>query len=92
MRACRLFGDHRPQLLILDEPTNYLDLESVEAIETALAEYDVELPVASDDQYFLDRPEIERTIAQQVGAVNAYLASGAGGAGAITSGMTSRAR
>lgn len=60
--ACTLFGDQPPQLLILDEPTNHLDLESVEAIESALAEYDGALLVASHDPDFLDALEIERVI------------------------------
>ncbi|MFT3728421.1 MAG: ABC-F family ATP-binding cassette domain-containing protein [Terricaulis sp.] len=60
--ACTLFGDHPPQLLILDEPTNHLDLQSVEAIESALAEYDGALLVASHDADFLDALGIERPI------------------------------
>jgi ATP-binding cassette subfamily F protein uup len=41
-------------LLILDEPTNDLDVETLEALEDRLAEYDGTLLVVSHDRYFLD--------------------------------------
>jgi ATP-binding cassette subfamily F protein uup len=49
----RLFT--RPaNLLVLDEPTNDLDVETLEALEDRLAEYDGTLLVVSHDRYFLD--------------------------------------
>jgi ABC transport system ATP-binding/permease protein len=41
-------------LLVLDEPTNDLDVETLESLETRLAEYDGTLLVVSHDRYFLD--------------------------------------
>jgi ATP-binding cassette subfamily F protein uup len=41
-------------LLVLDEPTNDLDVETLEALEDRLTEYDGTLLVVSHDRYFLD--------------------------------------
>lgn len=60
--ACVLGGETPPQLLMLDEPTNHLDLLSIEAIETALADYDGAVLVASHDADFLEAIGITRRI------------------------------
>jgi ATP-binding cassette, subfamily F, member 3 len=41
-------------LLILDEPTNYLDIPAKHAVEEALTEYDGTIIVVTHDRYFLD--------------------------------------
>jgi len=51
--ACILAGDKPPQLLILDEPTNNLDLDSIEQIESALLNFQGALMVISHDKSFL---------------------------------------
>ena len=51
--AALLLGDPPPQLLILDEPTNSLDLDSVAQLTAALRAYRGALLVASHDQPFL---------------------------------------
>ncbi|GAA5346999.1 ATP-binding cassette subfamily F protein 3 [Planifilum fimeticola] len=44
-----------PDLLILDEPTNYLDMDALAWLEQTLASYPGALLVVSHDRYFLDR-------------------------------------
>lgn len=60
--ACVLGAPQPPQLLILDEPGNHLDIESLTAIETGLAAYDGALLVVSHDAAFLDAIGMTRTI------------------------------
>jgi ATPase subunit of ABC transporter with duplicated ATPase domains len=49
-----------PQLFLLDEPTNNLDLASVEQLGQALSAYRGALVVASHDERFLDDIAITR--------------------------------
>lgn len=60
--ACVLAGEKPPQLLILDEPTNNLDLDSIERIESALSNFRGTLVVISHDREFLNNIGIEREI------------------------------
>ena len=52
--ACVLYADPPPQLLLLDEPSNHLDLPSLQALETMLSRYPGAMLVASHDTAFLD--------------------------------------
>lgn len=44
----------QPTILLLDEPSNHLDLESIEWLESYLKDYDGAVLVVSHDRYFLD--------------------------------------
>ncbi|HOW67066.1 MAG TPA: ATP-binding cassette domain-containing protein [Candidatus Paceibacterota bacterium] len=46
---------HGGNVLVLDEPTNDLDLPSLRMLEEALADFDGSVLVVSHDRYFLDR-------------------------------------
>lgn len=41
--------------LIMDEPTNHMDIESKEALENALSEYDGTMLIVSHDRYFINK-------------------------------------
>ncbi|WP_313812948.1 ABC-F family ATP-binding cassette domain-containing protein [Glutamicibacter sp.] len=61
--ACLLVADPPNQLLILDEPTNNLDIDSVRQLAEALGAYHGALLVVSHDQNFLDQLSIDYTLA-----------------------------
>ncbi|MGI5446364.1 ABC-F family ATP-binding cassette domain-containing protein [Streptomyces sp. CA-243310] len=58
--AALLLAEPAPQLLMLDEPTNNLDLASVRQLTDALASYEGALLVASHDVPFLESIGITR--------------------------------
>ena len=51
--ACVFYAASPPQLLLLDEPANHLDLPSVQALESMLKQYSGTLVVTSHDEVFL---------------------------------------
>jgi ATP-binding cassette subfamily F protein uup len=68
-------------LLILDEPTNDLDMDTLDLLEEMLADYDGTLLVVSHDRDFLDRlvtsviaVEGDGEVAEYVGGYTDYLA------------------
>jgi len=60
--ACVLSAAEPPQLLMLDEPTNNLDIDSIERLESALANYKGALLVVSHDERFIGNIAVNRRI------------------------------
>jgi ATPase subunit of ABC transporter with duplicated ATPase domains len=60
--AALMLAEPAPQLLMLDEPTNNLDMASVRQLTTALESYEGALIVASHDMPFLDSIGITRRL------------------------------
>lgn len=57
-----LLQNPTPQLIILDEPTNNLDIESTEILKNALRSFEGSLIVISHDETFLKELEIDQEI------------------------------
>jgi len=67
----RLFT--RPSnLLVLDEPTNDLDIETLEVLEDRLAEYQGTLLIVSHDREFLDNVVTSTLVFEQDGGIRKY--------------------
>ncbi|MFN3601980.1 MAG: ATP-binding cassette domain-containing protein [Dietzia sp.] len=60
--AARLFAQPVPQLLVLDEPTNNVDLAGVEVLAEALAQWRGALLLVSHDDGFCDRVGVDDVI------------------------------
>jgi ATPase subunit of ABC transporter with duplicated ATPase domains len=60
--ACLLGGDQAPEILIADEPTNNLDLPSMEELVSALRGFGGALFVVSHDTTFIEEIGVERVI------------------------------
>jgi len=60
--CCLSINSKSPDIIILDEPTNNLDIQNVEILTTAINEYQGTLIVVSHDETFLEQVNVERTI------------------------------
>jgi ATP-binding cassette subfamily F protein uup len=71
LMLARLFA--RPaNLLVLDEPTNDLDIESLELLEETLQAYDGTLLLVSHDREFLDNVVTQTLVAEEGGVWREY--------------------
>lgn len=60
--CCLTICNQSPDIIILDEPTNNLDIQNIEILTAALTEYQGTLIVVSHDETFLKQTKIEQTI------------------------------
>ncbi|OEU13199.1 P-loop containing nucleoside triphosphate hydrolase protein [Fragilariopsis cylindrus CCMP1102] len=65
----------RPNFLILDEPTNDVDLDTLAALEEYLAEFNGVLVIISHDRYFVDKVTNHLFVFEGDGVVKDYLGS-----------------
>jgi ATPase subunit of ABC transporter with duplicated ATPase domains len=63
LMLCSLtIGYQAPDLMILDEPTNNLDIQNIEILTAAINEYQGTILVVSHDAYFLKQINVKRSI------------------------------
>lgn len=62
MLCCLNIGHQSPDLIILDEPTNNLDIQNIDILTKVINEYTGTLMVISHDQTFLKELNMERII------------------------------
>lgn len=62
MLCCLSIGSESPDIIILDEPTNNLDIQNIEILINAINDYQGTLLVISHDETFLDQINIDQTI------------------------------
>lgn len=60
--CCLTIHNQSPDIIILDEPTNNLDIQNIEILTAAINEYQGTLIVVSHDETFLEQIKIEQTI------------------------------
>lgn len=62
MLCCLTIGHQPTDMIILDEPTNNLDIQNIELLTAALHEYNGTLIVVSHDEMFLEELSIGRVL------------------------------
>ncbi|HEY1023697.1 MAG TPA: hypothetical protein VGE26_00930 [Sphingobacteriaceae bacterium] len=62
MLCCLTIASEAPDMIILDEPTNDLDLQNIGILTAAIRDYQGTLLVISHDERFLEEVNIQREI------------------------------
>ena len=62
MLCCLTISNQAPDIIVLDEPTNNLDIQNIEILTAAINEYEGTLLVVSHDEYFEKQINVERSI------------------------------
>lgn len=59
--CCLTIGNQAPDIIMLDEPTNNLDMQNIEILTAAINGYKGTLLVVSHDQHFLEQVNVKST-------------------------------
>lgn len=59
--CCLMIANNTPDMFILDEPTNNLDIRNIEIITSTIKEYTGTVLVVSHDEYFLNEIGVDRS-------------------------------
>ncbi len=62
MLCCLLVSNNTPDIILLDEPTNNLDIQSANILTSVIKEYSGTVIVVSHDQYFIEEIGIDKSI------------------------------
>lgn len=62
MLCCLTISNQTPDIIVLDEPTNNLDIQNIEILTAAVNDYKGTLIVVSHDEYFLEQINVARVI------------------------------
>jgi ATPase subunit of ABC transporter with duplicated ATPase domains len=63
LMLCSLaISNQAPDMIVLDEPTNNLDIQNIDILTTAINEYKGTLVVVSHDEYFLNQINVATTL------------------------------
>jgi ATPase subunit of ABC transporter with duplicated ATPase domains len=60
--CCLTISNQSPDIIVLDEPTNNLDIPNIEILTAAINEYQGTLLVVSHDETFLEQAKIDQII------------------------------
>jgi ATPase subunit of ABC transporter with duplicated ATPase domains len=60
--CCLTVSSKAPDIIVLDEPTNNLDMQNIDILTAAIRDYKGTVIVVSHDAYFLEQVGVEKTI------------------------------
>lgn len=60
--CCLMVSAQTPDMIILDEPTNNIDIQNIEILTSTIREYKGTLLVVSHDEYFIEQIQVRKII------------------------------
>ena len=60
--CCLFVNNQAPDMIVLDEPTNNLDIHRIEMLSSVIRNYQGTVIVISHDSYFTDKIRVEKEI------------------------------